>query len=239
MHPPDADLAAWRGVEAVIENLLPYYERVNLVNTFGRLPFWRKRLARVVRRQDVVLEIGSGPGGFARLVHARKVVCLDPSRTMLAFAAGRLAGNGYRFLSGIAEQMPVRGGTVDKVFCSFSFRDFLDQPASVREIARVLRPGGELHILEAAPPPAGLRHAFMKSWLTFGVPAIVGALVPAKVRRTWGEPPFRAFSRSYEAMEPPEAYAVLLERSGFSDVRLRYLSMRAVFHLQGVRARTT
>ena len=142
MTPPDADLAAWREVETAIENLLPYYERVNLVNTFGRLPFWRERLARTAKPDEAVLEIGSGPGSFARLVHARRVYCLDPSGTMLDMARRELPGSGYRFLSGVAERLPIRTASLDRVFCSFSLRDFLDKPGAVREVARVLRPGG-------------------------------------------------------------------------------------------------
>jgi len=94
-------------------------------------------------------------------------------------------------------------------------------------------------MLEAARPPPGLRRAFMDSWLTIGVPAVLAVLVPRRVRRAWEEPPFAAFVRSYEAMEPPEAYAAAMRSSGFSDVQLHYLSMRTVFHLAGVRARTT
>jgi len=67
---------------------------------------------------------------------------------------------------------------------------------------------------------------------------VLAVLVPRRVRRAWEEPPFAAFVRSYGAMEPPEAYAAAMRSSGFSDVRLHYLSMRTVFHLAGVRART-
>lgn len=234
-----ADAAAWRDVQRATERVVPWYDRVNFVNTFGRVVLWRRRLARTVRPGEVVLELGSGPGSFARLVRPREFLCLDPSPFMLGVARGRLGDGPYRYLNGVAERLPFRDGTLDRVVCSFSFRQFVDKYGAIREIARVLRPGGELHVLEAARPPPGLRRAFMDSWLTIGVPAVLVALVPRRVRRDWEEQPFAAFFRSYVAMDPPEAYRDAMAASGFSPARLDYLSMRSVFHLQGVRARTT
>lgn len=239
MRPEGMDAAEWRDVIDAIEGFLPYYERVNLANTFGRLPFWRERVARTAGPDDVALEIGSGPGGFARRLRARRVYCLDPSTPMLAMARRRLAGDRYRFLSGVAEHIPMRSASVDSVYCSFAFRDFLDKTAAVREIARVLRPGGRLHVLDATRPPPGWRRAFMDSWLNLGVPAVVRVLVPAGLREGWREQPFASFVRTYEAMASAESCGDLLRREGFEDVGHKYLSMRSIFHLWGVRERTT
>lgn len=239
MMPHGMDRAEWHDVVDAIESFLPYYERVNLANTFGRLPFWRERVASTARPADVVLEIGSGPGGFARRLRARRVYCLDPSCRMLDYARRALPRDRYRLLVGLAERLPLRTASVDRVYCSFSFRDFLDRAAAVREVARVVRPGGEFHVLEAFQPPPGLRRAFMDSWLNLGVPAVVRLLVPRRTRRRWREPPFEAFVRSYEAMATPRACADLLLRSGFEDVRVGDLAMRSVYHLRGVRSRTT
>lgn len=239
MMPHGMDAGEWRGVIDAIERLLPYYERVNLATTFGQLPLWRERVAGTAGADEVVLEIGSGPGGFARRLGARRVYCLDPSRSMLRFARMRLTGERYRFLSGLAERIPLRTASVDRVYCAFSFRDFLDKPAAVREIARVLRPGGRLHVLEAARPPPGFRRAFLDSWLSLGTPGLIRMLVPGRVRRTWRENPYVAFLRTYEAFGSPEAYEGLLRCSGFSQAGLEYLSLRSIFHLWGVRARTT
>lgn len=239
MRPEGMGPEEWRAVERALESFLPYYERVNLANTFGRLPFWRLRVSSSAGPEDVVLEIGSGPGGFAHGLRGRRVFCLDPSLAMLSHARNTLADSRYGFALGLAERLPLRDAHLDKVFCSFSFRDFLDKRAAVREIARVLRPGGELHVLDATRPPPGWRRAFMDAWLRFGVPVVVGALVPRHSRRRWQEQPFDAFVRTYEAMGSPETYAALLEGSGFDRIRAEFLSMRSIFHLRGVRRRTT
>jgi len=231
--------AAWRDIQEATERILPFYDRVNFANTFGRIPFWRDRLARTATAADVVLELGSGPGSFARLLGARAVYCLEPSIMMARVARKRLPGDRFGLSRGVAEALPFRTASVDRVYCSFSFRQFFDKLAAIHEMARVLRPGGEAHILEALRPREGLRRAFMDSWLTIGVPAVVSILVPRRVRRGWREPPFVAFVRSYAAMDSAEAYADAMRASGFTDVRLDYLSMRSVFHLRGVRARST
>src|SRR3989304_1630308 len=71
--------AAWRDIQEATERILPFYDHVNFANTFGRIPFWRDRLARTATAADIVLELGSGPGSFARLLRARAVDCLQPS----------------------------------------------------------------------------------------------------------------------------------------------------------------
>lgn len=232
------DAAEWRGVLGAIEGILPDYERVNFANTFGQLPLWRDHVARGGRPEDVALDIGSGPGGFARRIRARRVYCLDPSRPMLRMASEGLGEGRYRFLAGLAESIPLRDGAVDAVYCSFSFRDFLDKRAAVCEMARVLRPGGRLHVLDATRPPPGWRRKFMDTWLNVGVPVVVRLLVPRR-RQTWSEPPFASFVRTYEAMASAESCGDLLRREGFEDVGHKYLSMRSIFHLWGVRERTT
>src|SRR5213594_2365715 len=97
MRPEGMGPQEWREVERAIEGFLPYYERVNLVNTFGQLPRWRHHLASTAHPNDVVLEIGSGPGGFAGHLRPRQVVCLDPSVPMLKHARRELSGTRYRF----------------------------------------------------------------------------------------------------------------------------------------------
>src|SRR3989304_8439818 len=74
--------AAWRDIQEATERILPFYDRVNFANTLGRIPFWRDRLARTATAADVVLELGSGPGSFARLPRPRARYWLPAARTL-------------------------------------------------------------------------------------------------------------------------------------------------------------
>src|SRR3989304_3863345 len=123
--------AAWRDLQEATERILPFYDRVNFANTFGRIPFWRDRLARPASAADVVLELGSGPGSFARLLGARAVYCLEPSIMMARGARKRLPGGRFGPSRGAAAALPFRTASVDRVYCSFSFRQFFDKLAAI------------------------------------------------------------------------------------------------------------
>ena len=233
------DWQSWRGIINALENLLPYYEKTNLVNTWFLLPLWRRELSGRVSRDDVVLEIGSGPGGLATLLKARKVVCLDPSLEMLGYARRRLDGGRYLYASALAERLPFSAGSFDKVLCSFSFRDFMDKPLSFSEMFRVLRPGGTMHILELLRPDSGWRRAFMDAWIDRAVPAIARIMVPRRVMSDWTANPYTSFGMTYKAMSPIGEYARMAGDAGFEDVGHRFLGMKSVFHLQGARPRAT
>lgn len=237
--PQPIDEDSWRGIIEALENLLPYYERTNIVNTWFLLPLWRRELSGKVARDDTVLEIGSGPGGLATLLKARKVVCLDPSREMLSYARNKLDGGRYRFASALAERLPFAHATFDKVLCSFSFRDFMDKPLAFREMLRVLRPGGRLHILELLRPDPGWRRAFMDAWIGKAVPTIARVLVPREAMAAWGGNPYSSFAMTYKAMSPIGEYVRMAGEAGFEDVTYRFMGMKSIFHLRGARPRTT
>lgn len=237
--PKVIDEGSWRELIDALEALTPYYERTNLVNTWFLLPLWRRELSGRVEVEDHILEIGSGPGGLARLLKARRVVCLDPSGVMLRYARSRLDGGRYDYASALAEDLPFADGTFDKVLCSFSFRDFMDKPRAFVEMRRVLKPGGVLHVLELIRPEERWRRAFMDAWIDKAVPVIARALVPAEVMKKWGFNPFTSFSMTYKAMAPIDTYIDMAVKAGLADIRCRFLGMKSIFHLQGVRPRTT
>ncbi len=101
---------------------------------------------------QTVLDIGSGTGVFlphlARLAAQASIVALDLSREMLrrAKANGRTPV-GYGLVRGDGLRLPLRSSCVDMVTCHNSFAHFDDRAAALREIRRVLRPGGRLFIL--------------------------------------------------------------------------------------------
>ncbi len=222
-----------------LETLLPYYERTNLVNTWFLLPFWRRELSNKVGSNDFVLEIGSGPGGLARLLGCRRVFCLDPSATMLRYAREKLENGRYDYVSALAENIPLASNRFDKILCSFSFRDFMDKRHAFVEMQRVLKPGGSMHILELLRPDERWRRIFMDMWIEKAVPVIARILVPHHARSRWEVNPYSSFALTYKAMSPIEEYARMAKDAGFEDISWRFLGMKSIFHLQGVKPRTT
>ncbi len=233
------DEGTWKNVMESLETLLPYYERTNLVNTWFLLPLWRRELSNKVGSDDFVLEIGSGPGGLARLLGCRRVSCLDPSTTMLRYAREKLENGRYDYVTALAENIPFASQRFDKILCSFSFRDFMDKRLAFIEMHRVLRPGGSVHILELLRPDERWRRVFMDTWIEKAVPVIARILVPHRARSRWGVDPYASFALTYKAMSPIEEYVGMAKDAGFKDIRWRFLGMKSIFYLQGVRPRTT
>ncbi|MFQ5908650.1 MAG: class I SAM-dependent methyltransferase [Thermoplasmata archaeon] len=232
------DPGTWKGVIESLEEFMPYYERVNRATTLGGLPRWRSSVARTADLDDVILEIGPGPGSFARSLACRRVYLLEPSGTILRYARRDLPNPRYVPLSGCAEAIPLREETVDKVYCVFSFRDFLDHRRSLTDVYRVLRPEGELHILDLFRPPPGLHRRLMDLWLRRGAGTLLDLVVPVRVKRRWKYDPYKELRKTYEATGPGEAHARLMREVGF-EVTSTELLLRAIYHLKGVKPSTT
>lgn len=103
---------------------------------------------------STVLDVGCGTGSLlARVATAfpeATLVGLDPADAMVKVAAERVPGAVLHV--GRAEEIPVASGTIDVVVCTTSFAQWFDQRAGLREVARVLRPGGRLYLAEHLPP---------------------------------------------------------------------------------------
>ncbi|MFQ5552662.1 MAG: methyltransferase domain-containing protein [Thermoplasmata archaeon] len=233
------DPGTWKGVIESLEEFLPYYERANRATTLGALARWRSLAAQTASPEDEVLEIGPGPGSFARGLPCRRVYLLEPSARILRYSRRKLRDPRFVPLAGFAEAIPMRDRTVDKVFCVFSFRDFLDHRRSLKEASRVLRPGGELRILDLFRPPPGLRRKLMDLWLQRGAGTLLDLVVPIQVRHGWKRDPYDELRKTYEAIGPGEAYADLMRELGFERVTATELLLHAVYLLKGVRPSTT
>ncbi|HUW43218.1 MAG TPA: class I SAM-dependent methyltransferase, partial [Thermoplasmata archaeon] len=170
----------WAGVIRTIEGVVDYYDRMNNLVTFFRVEKWRRKAGSFSRDGQDVLEIGCGPGSFTKRLKGKRIVCVDPSEKLLAVAKKRIAGD-VDFRQGEAEHLPVDSEAFDRVFCSFSFRDFKDKRQSLTEIFRALRKGGQSIILEIAKPKGRVRRALMNWHLRYDVPLLAHLIVPSKI----------------------------------------------------------
>jgi demethylmenaquinone methyltransferase/2-methoxy-6-polyprenyl-1,4-benzoquinol methylase len=216
----------------------PTYDRYARLLSFGQDPRWRRFLvSRVpVGPQDKVLDVATGTGAVAIELTRRtgcNVVGLDQSREMLETGRqrveeARLAGR-IELVEGTAERLPFDDASFDALTFTYLLRYVEDPEATMHELARVVRPGGTIAMLEFGLP-RGLARAAWELYVRVGLP-MLGALVSPGWRRVGSflGPSIRDFHRRHDVIE-------LWRKAGIEDVRFRRLSLGGGIVLWGRRA---
>jgi demethylmenaquinone methyltransferase/2-methoxy-6-polyprenyl-1,4-benzoquinol methylase len=224
----------------LFEGLPSRYDRVGALMSFGQDPRWRRALVAAVDPQpgQRVLDVATGTGmvAFALARRGCTVVGIDQSEEMLAAARAKLQrvdpGLAARltFVAGEAEGLPFDSGSFDALTFTYLLRYLDDRAATLGELARVVKPGGRIGMLEFAVPRSFVPRALWRAHTRFGLP-VVGRLVsPAwlDVGRFLGP----SIEELYIA-EPD--LAALWRRAGIERVEERRLSFGAGLVVWGVR----
>jgi demethylmenaquinone methyltransferase/2-methoxy-6-polyprenyl-1,4-benzoquinol methylase len=174
----------------------PTYDRYAAALSFGQDPRWRRFLVSRVdaASSDTVLDVATGTGAVARELVRQKgctVVGLDQSPEMLAEARRRLPDN-VELVEGTAEQLPFPDASFDALTFTYLLRYVSDPAATLRELARVVRPGGTIAGLEFAVPH-GVWRPFWELYVRVGVLspgwAAVGDFLGPSIRDFYGRWP--------------------------------------------------
>jgi demethylmenaquinone methyltransferase/2-methoxy-6-polyprenyl-1,4-benzoquinol methylase len=198
----------------MFDRIAPVYDAMNRVMTAGLDQRWRRKTVRAtVREGDRVLDACCGTGDLAiaaRQAGAREVVGIDFSDRMLERA--RRKAPELEWQRADVLQLPFEDASFDVAVVGFGVRNVEDLEAAVRELRRVLRPGGRLGILEITTPRGPLK-PFYKLWFDRIVP-LLGRVLPGGAAYTYLPASVRRFPG-------PEALAELLGSCGFRDVEFR------------------
>lgn len=211
----------------------PSYDRVGAALSFGQDPRWRRFLvSRLPRDGGHVLDVATGTGLVAAELLARgfDVTGLDQSPDMLARARARF-GPRVELVESSAEALPFDEGSFDHLTVTYLLR-YVDDPAdTLKELARVVRPGGILASLEFGVPSGVARPAW-ELYVRAGLP-VAGRVL----RHGWREVgDFLGESiREFWARYPLERQLELWADAGISDVSLRSLSLGGGVVMWGVR----
>jgi len=216
-------------VEAMFDRISPVYDAMNRVMTAGLDRRWRRLTAEaVVAPGDEVLDACCGTGDLALAAERAggRVTGLDFSERMLERARRKSAS--VRWVRGDALALPFADGSFDAVTVGFGIRNVDDLEAGLRELARILRPGGRLGCLEITRP-RGLLRPFFRLWFDGLVP-LAGKVLPGGAAYTYLPASVRRFPG-------PEDLAELMRGAGFEDVRWRLLGGGIVaLHTARIRA---
>ena len=200
----------------MFDRIAPVYDVMNRVMTVGLDRRWRRLTAEaVVRPGDRVLDAACGTGDLAIAglrAGAGKVTGLDFSERMLERARRKDAR--IDWVRGDMLALPFADGTFDAATVGFGVRNVADLEAGLRELRRVLKPGGRLAILEITTP-RGVLKPFFSLWFDRVVP-LLGKLLPGGSAYTYLPASVKRFPNA-------EAFAALLRECGFGDVRFRLL----------------
>ena len=202
-------------VRQMFDAIAPRYDLVNRIMTFRLDVRWRRLTVRslALRPGSTVLDIACGTGDLCRELDAAG---LDPVGVDLSYGMLAAARTSAPLLQGDALRLPVRAGVLDGVTCGFALRNLVDLAPFLDELARTLRPGGRIALLEVATPPNPV--------MRWGHGVYFGRVVPLIGRALSDPAAYRYLPRSVAYLPPPGELLALIARAGFADVERRLLS---------------
>ncbi|GCE44264.1 2-heptaprenyl-1,4-naphthoquinone methyltransferase MenG [Rhodococcus wratislaviensis] len=207
------------GVKETFDSIADYYDHMNRVMTMGRHRHWCKEVARraVVPLGGSLLDIATGTGEIALAArclypHAA-ITAADFSESMLAAAAARASADRISWQVADANSLPFADESFDSVTSGYLLRNVDDVYRVLAEQFRVLKPGGNLVVLETCPPTGPL-----SPLVTLGVRLAIPMLGQAIAH---DRESYKYLRDSTLAFIPPEKVAGIARRAGFQNVRWR------------------
>ncbi len=157
----DSDLSKKEQVTKMFDTISGDYDGLNRVISFGIDVKWRKKVVKLVKEQQpkAVLDIATGTGDLAIAMantNAEKIIGLDISSGMLEIGKEKIDKKGLsskiEMVLGDSENMPFEDNTFDAITVAFGVRNFENLKRGLKDILRVLKPGGIFVILETSVP---------------------------------------------------------------------------------------
>jgi demethylmenaquinone methyltransferase/2-methoxy-6-polyprenyl-1,4-benzoquinol methylase len=203
-------------VRTMFDAIAPRYDLVNRIMTFRMDVRWRRRTVRALalRPGSTVLDLACGTGDLCRELSSSG---LSPIGVDLSFGMLAAARTDAPLVHGDALRLPLPGASVDGVTCGFALRNFESLPPFFEELARVVRPGGRIALLEVAEPPNPV--------LRWGHGLYFGRVVPLVGGLLSDPAAYRYLPRSVAYLPEPAAMLDQLRTAGFADVDRSLLSV--------------
>jgi len=244
--PSGADPGRKQHALEMFAGLPAHYDLAGAALSFGQDPRWRRALVDAVGAHagERVLDVATGTGMVASELVRRygvNVVALDQSPQMLAAAKGRLASSPQlsshvTLLEGEAERLPFADAEFDHLTFTYLLRYVDDPAATLRELARVVAPGGRIAMLEFGEPDGEPWRALWGVYTRFGLP-VLGRLISPE----WAQAG-RFLSHSipgFYARHPLATLPALWREAGIVDVQIRLMSFGAGVVMWGTKDRAS
>ncbi len=215
-----------QSVQSMFGRIARRYDFANNVLSGGIHLVWRHGLVRAVPSTATVLDVATGTGGvLALLLHrCRVAVGVDFCLPMLEVGAARGVHN---LVCGDGLRLPFADSTFDAVTVAFGVRNFEDPLAGLRELHRVLKPGGTVHVLEFGQPRNSLFARVYDSYSRWILPW-VGSLV------TGDRAAYEYLPETSRLFPCDGAFCELLRQAGFVQPESRPLTGGIAYRYRGV-----
>jgi len=222
-------------VRQMFNRIVPRYDLMNRIMTGGRDVAWRTTVAKQAAAcGDRVLDIATGTGDLAfaiRKAGASEVIGADFSEEMIEAARKKAPkhGNDVTFAVADALDLPFEDGSFDACTVSFGLRNMVDYDLALREMRRVLRPGGSAIILEMTPFKRPFLGPFFRVYFEKVMPVVGGFL-------SGDRKAYRYLPSSVEAFPPAHELAEMMHQAGFEEVTYQQLGFGTIAIHSGVRS---
>ena len=200
-------------VRAMFDRIAGVYDVMNSVMTAGMHHRWRRRAADLaaVPAGDEALDVATGTGDLADELASRgaKITARDFSEEMLARTRAKQPAITWEWAN--AQDLPYESNRFAAATVGFGARNFSDLPLGIAEMARVVRPGGKVVILEITTPQKPPLSTFFSVWFDHVVPAL---------GRLAGDPDaYTYLPNSVKRFPGPEGLAAVMAGAGLRDIR--------------------
>ena len=199
----------------MFDRIAPRYDLVNRVMTFGLDTRWRRRTVEALRLPEgsLVADLACGTGDLCRALSSagHRPVGADLSAGMLAAAR-----TDAPLLMADVLRLPVRNAGLDGATSGFALRNVASLQALLAELARTVRPGGRIALLEVAEPRRRLMRWGHRMWFGVAVPRLGGLLSDREA--------YSYLPRSVAYLPPPGELLEMVRRAGFGDASRRTLT---------------
>jgi demethylmenaquinone methyltransferase/2-methoxy-6-polyprenyl-1,4-benzoquinol methylase len=234
----DSEAVAAEKVRGIFNAIAPSYDLLNHLMSMGLDRRWWSRTARcfkdvLARPEAKVLDLCCGTGDMtAALMRLRPpsgeaVTGLDFSAEMLGRARVKFPAANAEWVEGDAMRLPYPAASFDLVTAAFGFRNLSNYADGLAEIARVLKPGGQIGILECNQPD-GLSGAFYNLYLHHGLPLIGGLISGERAAYAYLPDSIARFPR-------PKQMKAMITDAGFADATWDGYLLKAAGLYRGVK----
>lgn len=221
------NLSKEKQVEAMFNGIAPRYDFLNRVLSFGIDNIWRRRLIRGLLKSNpsMVLDVATGTADLAILL-ARKnpmvtVVGVDIAEQMLSFGRVKLEkkklNERVTLSKASSERLPFNDSSFDATMVAFGVRNFENPLNGLKEMGRVIKPGGSIHVLEFTNPRTGFVRFVYRFYFNRILPFIGRMVSGHKSAYTY-------LPTSVQAFEEREAFVDLLHKAGFVNAKFKLQS---------------